>query len=131
MKNLPNARNIADAALIKTKPLPAAGAIAYTDAIDIDQDVGGTIENIAFAIECPAVPGLAATKRVTYRFQQSEDGETFANIPELAPCVQETVDAKDWRVRLPPTAHRYVRVSAEADAASGTLAADFSLYLLT
>ena len=113
-----NARNIIDAALQKTKALPAAAAANATDSIDLGQTVGGTIEGIDVVLECPAVPDLVEAKTITYTFKDSANDADFTAITGLATVVQTGATttggaaASELRVRLPPAARRYIRVDA-------------------
>ena len=112
-----NARNISDAALQKTKALPAAAASNNTDSIDLGQTIGGTIEALEVVLECPAVPDLVDAKTITYTLKDSADGSTFTAIAGLATVVQTGASsagaaAAELRVRLPAATRRYIRAEA-------------------
>lgn len=127
-KNMPtnvlNARNIADAALQKTKALPAAAAANYSDGIDLGQVLGGKIEGLNVVLECPALPALVEAKTVTFTIKDSADNSTFAAIAELATTVVTGgtgggAAATEVRFRLPPSARRYIRADAAVLTAGG------------
>lgn len=109
-------RNLTDAAKTVTKALPAAAANNDTDAIDLEQAIGGDIENIAFEIAVPALPALVEDKTVTIKVQDSADGSSFA---DLDPAISTVITggtgngaaAKTVRFRLPPSARRYIRLN--------------------
>lgn len=120
-----NDRYLKDAALIKAKALPAAGATAYTDAIDFAAAaIGPRGDDIEAEIVVPALPALVEGKKFTLRLQDSEDGAAFADIPELAPlevtgAVGGGAAAVTRYLRFPRTARRYLRASLTVEAAGG------------
>lgn len=120
-----NDRYLKDAELIKAKALPAAGATAYTDAIDFAMAaIGPRGDDIEAELAVPALPALAEGKKFTLRLQDSDDGVAFADIPELAAleltgAVGGGAAATTRFVRLPRTARRYLRASLTVEAAGG------------
>lgn len=120
-------RNQRDADLEVVKALPAANANHNTDALDLEQTVGGQIEAIAFEVEIPALPNLVEDKVVTIKVQDSADNSSFADID---PLISTTVTggvgngaaAKSVRFRLPPTARRYIalNIAVQADGGNNT-----------
>lgn len=132
-----NDRYLKDAELIKAKALPAAGATAYTDAIDFAAAaIGPRGDDIEAEIAVPALPALAEGKKLTVRLQDSADGAAFADIPELAAieitgAVGGGAAAVTRFVRLPRAARRYLRASLTVEAAGGdNTAVEASLSLL-
>jgi hypothetical protein len=116
-------RSIKDAALIKTKALPAAGAANATDSIDL-QKVDASFEGIEVEIAVPALPSLADTKTVTVTLKDSADNATFAAIAELATLVLTGAGgagaaAASRVVRLPSSTRRYLRADIAVEAAGG------------
>lgn len=128
-------RSIKDAALIKTKALPAAAASNNTDSLDL-QNVDASFESIEVEISLPALPSLVDAKTVTVTLKDSADDVTFAAIPELATLVVTGaggVGASAARrvVRLPSSARRYLRAYVDVLAAAGdNTAKSLSLSLL-
>lgn len=117
-------RKIKDALLQSTKALPAAGASASSDAFDLGVDPWPTVEQIQAKITAPAVASLADTKTLTYTFEDSADGSSFAAISELNTLVQTGAGgagdgAEERVVSLPPSVRRYVRATAAVEAAGG------------
>lgn len=108
-----------DANLIKTVALPAAGASAQTDAIDLMQ---GPDQEPRFEVEVslPALPSLADTKSATVTLQDSADNVTFAAIAALAALVVTGAGgagaaAASRKVRLPTNTRQYVRANVAVD----------------
>jgi hypothetical protein len=114
-------RILQDIELIKTKALPAAGASASTDSIEI----GSTcLENVQVKVSVVALPSLADAKKNTVTIEDSADNITFAAVPELATLVQTGAGgvgaaAASMTVYLPPSARKYVRATDSVDALGG------------
>ncbi len=112
-----------DAELIKTVALPAAGATAYTDTLDLLQ---GPYQEAQFEVELslPALPAVADGKSVSVRLEDSEDGVNFSAIPALA-FFKVTgsgglgSDESIRKLRLPSDTRQYLRASVVVDAAGG------------
>lgn len=128
-------RILKDADLIKEKALPAAGASAYTDGIDLGQDVlGADGDRIEAEIAVPATPNLVAGS-ITAQLQDSADNATFANIAGLG-AITVTGGAGGGaattsQLRLPRATRRYVRAAFAVSADGGdNTGVDGSLSLL-
>jgi len=112
-----------DDLLIRTLALPAAGANATTDSIDLGQ-VPPNEFRFEVEIDLPALPSLADTKKATITLEDSADGITFAAIPGLA-ALEVTgaggagAVAANRRVRLPADVRRYLRAKAAVEATGG------------
>jgi hypothetical protein len=67
--------HVQDQELIETKALPAAGASAGTDAMDLGARTAkaARIEPVEFELSCPAVPALVDTKTIIYAIQTDDD----------------------------------------------------------
>lgn len=128
--------NRRDAALTKTKALPAAGATAYTDALDIGV-VDASFDHVEIEMALPALPSLADTKNITVSLQDSADGTTFASLsmPTLVVtgiATGQGSQAASRALRLPNYTRRYLRAAIVADATSGdNTAKSLTLSLLT
>ncbi|HOD84298.1 MAG TPA: hypothetical protein PKG77_22985 [Phycisphaerae bacterium] len=119
--------NLRDANLIKTKALPAAGASAYCDAIDLGAQSGSQkfVADIEFEVSIPATASLAAGKTIVVDIQTCEES-TFAS-PTLAIGNLLTVTggsggggaAASAKFRLPTDVKRYVRTKATVESAGG------------
>lgn len=117
-------RNLVDDNKVVIKALPAAAANHNTDAIDLEQTVGGQIEAIAFEVEVPALPALVEAKTVTLKVFDSADNSSFAAIDPLISTtivggVGNGAAAKSVRFRLPPTARRYVAINIAVETGGG------------
>ena len=124
-----------DAELIKSLALPAAGATADTDILDLLQ---GPYQEAHYEVELefPALPALADTKSASARLEDSADGITFASIAALEPLtvtgdgVNGSAEAIR-KVRLPSDTRQYLRAALSVDAAGGdNTAQKFSLALV-
>lgn len=107
-------RSIKDADLIVTKALPAAAANVNSDTITLGTSIP---EEVQVELSCPAVPSLVDAKTITYTFQDSANGSSFAAIPELATVVQTGASgagaaAVVHTVQLPPSTRAYLNVNA-------------------
>ena len=112
-----------DAQLIRQLALPAAGAAASTDPINLTQ-VPPHECHFEMELTLPALPSLADGKKATVELEDSADGENFASIAALAALEvtgaggngsAETIR----RVRLPSDTRQHVRVTATVEAAGG------------
>ncbi len=126
-------RNLTD--LEKEVTIPLAQAGANTPALDLEQVIGGNVENIAAQVYVPTVAGIADTKVLTFTLQDSANGTDWANTD---PLITSTVTgasgagspAKDIRFRFPPITRRYVRIAQTAAATSGTFTGNVTFRLL-
>ena len=124
-----------DANLIKTLALPAAGATAHTDILDLMQ---GPYQEPHFEVECsfPALPSLADGKNASAQLEDSEDGVNFAAIAALEPLVVTGAGGNGSalairKVRIPSDTRRYLRAAVSVDAEGGdNTAQKFSLALV-
>lgn len=112
-----------DIELFRTKALPAAAASASTASIEL----GTCLPPIQVRVAVEAVPSLVDTKTVTTTLEHSDDGLTFAAIPELATLVQTGAGgvgaaAAERTVYLPPSVKNFIRatVVVEADGGNNT-----------
>lgn len=119
-------RNLQDANLSVTTALPAAAASNTSAAIDLRQISADVInEQFDVKITVPALPALVDAKTVTLKLQDSADGLTFADIPELASLVLTGatgggVASETTRtVRLPNTTRRYIALNQAVLTAGG------------
>lgn len=118
-------RRLLDAALSKTKALPAAAAANYSTSIDLGSTVlGPAADNIEVEISIPATPALVDAKTIILTLKDSADDSTFAAIPEAPVLTQlgaggvgDTADS--LRFRLPSTCRRYLRLDAAVLTAGG------------
>jgi hypothetical protein len=112
-----------DAQLIRQIALPAAGATASTDPINLTQAPPHE-SHFEVEIALPALPSLADTKKAIVTLEHSEDGNTFAPIPALA-TLEVTgaggagAAAATRRVYLPSDVRQYLRAKVAVDAAGG------------
>ena len=117
-------RNLRDDAQIVSVDLAQAGA--NTPAIDLEQAVGGLIENIAAEIDIPAVAGLTDAKVFSFALEDSANGTDFAAVD---PALTTTVagaggngsPAKNIRLRFPPQTRRFVRIAQTVTSDAGTI----------
>ena len=126
-------RNQQDQNYVSTVTLLAAGA--NTANFDLEQVVGGDIEDVVFGLDAPALLTAQLTdgKVVTYTLQDSADGTTFAAVDPLITTTQTGASgaaAKTVRFRLPAGTRRYVRIAQTATATPGTLTAAMVAKLL-
>jgi hypothetical protein len=127
-------RNRKDALFIKTKASLAAGSV--TDALDLEQAIGGDIEAIAVELALPAEALLSDTKVLSFALQDSADGVNFTQVDPCGVITTQTgaggvgVAAKVVRFRLPPIVRRYIRVAQTVTATPGTLSGSYTLSLL-
>ena len=126
-------RNITD--LEKTVSVALAQAGANTPAIDLEQTIGGQLEEIVAQVSVPAVAGLTDAKVLTFALQDSADGTNFTAVD---PAISSTAvaaggtgtPAKDIRFRFPPGTRRYVRIAQTATATAGTFTGSVTFLLL-
>jgi hypothetical protein len=127
------ARALKDLNKIVTKANAAAGA--NSDGIDLEQTIGGEIEQMAVELSLPAEAGLSDTKVLTFKLEDSANGTDFTAVDPLISTTQTGASsagcaAKTVRFRLPPNTRRYIRVAQTATATPGTLAGSFTVSLL-
>jgi len=120
--------SLQDAELTRTVAFPAAGATASTASIDL---LATRQEESHFEVEIavPALANLAEAKTVTVTLEDAADDASFTAIEGLAALevtgeVGGGAAASVLRVRLPRSARRYLRATAEVEAAGGDNTAD-------
>jgi hypothetical protein len=119
--------SLKDAQLTQSVALAAAGASVSTTPLDLSQTPPNA-HRFEVELALPALPGLADGKTVSVTLEDSEDGASFAAIPELSALVitgggGTGSAAATRRVRLPSSARRHLRATAATQAAAGNLTA--------
>lgn len=122
--NTKNLRNIQDAALQAVIALPAAGATAVTEGIDLGQTIGGEIEGLNVVVEIPVTATLVDSKAITITLKDSADNISFTALAGLAALAVTGVTgngsvAFEQRLRLPTATRRYIRAEAAIPADGG------------
>lgn len=116
-------RKIIDKEKEVTVALPAAAAAAQTAALDLGEGAG-FIENVEVEIETPALASLVDDKDLDIHVEHSADGETWADLPEVA-AVKLTgaggagVAANKASFRLPSSTLRYIRADFAVETGGG------------
>ena len=116
-------RALKDAELIRTVALPAAGANAATDAIDLEHLPPNEFK-FEIELDLPALPSLADTKKATVTVEDSADGVTFNPVPglttlEVTGAGGAGAAAATRRVRPPSDLRRYLRAKVAVESAGG------------
>ena len=106
-------RNIKDALLEVSKAFPAAAADNTSDAIDLEQVVGGELENVVIELEVPELTALVATKTATFTFQHGAAANSLAATDPTISTVLTGAEgnghaAYKCQFRLPPSCKRYI-----------------------
>lgn len=118
---------IKDALLTRTKALPAAGAVAFTDSINFGsiQPFGGVQTPLKITIKVPALPNLADTKNATFELFDcaTEDG-TYVAVETTGGMKVTGVStagsgAKVFQLFVPPAIRQYGKVKCTVDASGG------------
>jgi hypothetical protein len=119
---------IKDAALSKSKALPAAAGSVYTDTLDLETGSHGQVlAECELHVSAPALntTQLPDTKTMTYSVEHDTD-PAFGTVATLFPTVIVQTGAggagaaaSDVRLRVPLDVKRYVRVKALGGAAIG------------
>lgn len=116
---------IADNLLTRTKALPAAGAAAVTDSIDLKaEEVGPIGANLEVHVEIPALASLSDDKDAVVSFEDSADDSTFAAVTEMGSLTVTGAggagsSAATERFYLPPSVKRYLRATTSVEASGG------------
>jgi hypothetical protein len=118
-----------------TSTVAIAQGGATTAAFDLEQIVGGDIEEVVFELAAPAAAGITDTKVVTYSLHDSADGSSFAAVDPAISTTQTAaggagIAAKTVRFRLPANTRRYVRISQTMTATAGTVTGSMVAKLL-
>lgn len=119
-------RNIKDAAKTVVTALPAAGANVDSTPLDLEQVIGGNVENVVLELSVPATDSLVNEKLITFSVK---DGAASNSLAAIDPAMSTTVvgtagnvsAAKVVRFRLPPNTRRYVSINASVPADAGTV----------
>lgn len=119
-------RNQQDKNYVSTVTVLAAGA--NTAAFDLEQIVGGDINDVVLELAAPALntTQLTDAKVLTYTLQDSADGSSWAAVDPGISTTQTGAGgagaaAKTVRLRFPANTRRYVRIAQTATATPGTL----------
>lgn len=119
-------RSIKDKGKQVVKACPAAAANHNTATIDMEQVLGGQLEEIEVEISVPATTALVATKTLTIKLQDSADDSSYADIVGLSSLVITGVTgngsaATSRVVRLPRIARRYLQANIAVESAGGDI----------
>ncbi len=122
-----------DALLLDSKKLPAAGATATTDAIDIEAADGKA--ELALTVEALANLVAEKTVKLTLKECDTADGTftavAWAGVQTLTGKTGNGCDAFEQRIGIPSTAKKFVKLEASADTGAGdNTGAAFGLALL-
>lgn len=116
-----------------TSTVAIASAGATTAAFDLEQVVGGDIEQVVFELACPLAAGITAGT-YTYTLRDSADGTTFAAVDPLITTTQVFATgglaAKTVRFRLPANTRRFVQISQTSASSAGTVSGSMIAKLL-
>ncbi len=125
-------RNQQDANYTSTVAIAQGGA--NTAAFDLEQAVGGDIEKVVFELAAPAAAGITSGKTVSYEFQDSADGSSWAATDPIIVTAQiadgSGIAANTVRFRLPADTRRYVRIAQTMTASAGTVSGNMVAKLL-
>jgi hypothetical protein len=118
-------RNQQDATYTSSVAIAQAGANSAT--FDLEQVLGGDIQDFVVEVSAPAASGIANAAVLTYTFKDSADGVTFTAVDPAVATTQTGagglgVAAKSVRFRVDPATRRYIRVEQTASASAGTFA---------
>lgn len=126
-----NNRNLQDKVLLKTTALHTTAANSAS--IDLEQTVGGDIENIVIQVISPASPATTA-KICTYTLQDSADNSAWAAVdPSTTTTItaaSSALAAKTIRFKLPPITRRYIRIAQTGDTL-GSVSGSFTFQVLS
>lgn len=118
---------IIDNLMQRTKALPAAGASASTDVVDlgVTSPANGTQVPLQIRLTLPALPSLADTKNCTLEIQDCDTSDgSFASVEgtgnmKVTGAGGAGAAAKVFRVFLPPNVRRYLKAKATVDGSGG------------
>lgn len=117
-----------------TSTVAIAQAGAETASFDLEQVVGGDIEEVVFELAAPTAAGITSGKIVTYALQDSADGSSWAAVDPGISTTQTAdgsgIAAKTVRFRLPAGTRRYVRIAQTMTATAGTVTGNMVAKLL-
>lgn len=120
--------SLKDTELTRTLALPAAGASASSESIDLSATTQAE-SHFEVEIAVPALANLAEAKKLTVTLEDSADDASFAPIAGLAPLevtggAGGGATAASLRVRLPNSTRRHLRATADVEAVGGDSTAD-------
>lgn len=120
--------NVQDALLSRSKALPAAGASASTDGIDLEAQSGKQdfLAPVEFEVAVPATPSLVEAKTIIIDIVTDNDvafGSPKTIIDNIITVTGQAaaaggLAASEW-FRLPTSVERYLRATATVLAAGG------------
>lgn len=117
---------IADVNFTKSKALPAAGASASTDSLDLGAATAGPLGHaLEMHIEVEACPNLVEDKDIDIELEHSADDETFVPVPgtgnfQVTGGTGNGAPATSFRFYLPPDTLQYIRATASVETGGGT-----------
>lgn len=120
--------NLQDTELVKTKALPAAGASASTDAIDLGAQSGKQdfVAPVEFEVSIPATPDLVEAKTIIIDITTDNDsafGSAKTVIDNIITVTGAALAAggaaASQRFKLPSDCERYLRATATVLADGG------------
>lgn len=117
--------NTVDNALVVSTLFASAAAAAVSNALDLGQAHNVT-PHFEMEVNVPALPTLVAGESVTFQFQDSADGVSFANIPgsfTILGVAGTGASATSLRVGLASTTRQYVQLVATVAAGGPSLVA--------
>lgn len=119
-----------DAALKVTKAFPAAGASNSSDPLDLKArgtPQGETPAHAEVWLTIPTVAALADTKTLTIQLEESDDNSTYSStgtgLPSFVLTGAGGAGATGYtaKIRLKPSAPRYLRATSTVASAGGTI----------
>lgn len=117
-------RQIKDSLKQVTAALPAANAAADLTPFDLEQAVGGALENVEIEIAVPALTELVHNKKLTFSLKHGDSAGSLAAMNPQITCTAagksgNGLDAVSFRFRLPANAKRYVAINAAVENGGG------------
>ena len=143
MSAIPFQRNVGDGVFRLEKALPRSGEAVYCDSsmpdvygLDVDAITAGcSRDDLECEFSVTASPGLSDGKQVGFVVQDSDDGETYEDLPASIAWTIAGADgngspSRYVRFRLPPDVRRFVAVRMSADADAGDPTAGWCTFQL-
>ena len=126
-------RNQQDASYTSSVAILQAGANSAT--FDLEQVIGGDVQDFVVEVAVPTVAGISNASVLTYTLQDSADGTNFLAVDPAITSTQTGsggvgVAAKTLRFRTGPSTRRYIRIAQTASASAGTFSGSFVTKLL-
>ena len=116
-------RNLKDTQFQTTKALPAAAATNYHASMDLGQTTKADVESFELLVTIPATPALVEDKTIVLTVQDSADDSSFTSLgisKTITGAYGGGAAADTWRVALPSTCRRYVRIAQTVESGGGT-----------